>query len=61
MDEECLWVEDADGLWETQCKAVWEFMADGPEENGVKFCPCCGRLVHAVRYEEEAESGDKEV
>ena len=43
----CDWREDEDsGAWHTACGHLWEFIDDGPTENGAKFCPYCGgRLV----------------
>lgn len=45
----CKWQEDSDtnnNLWNGECGAVWEFIADGPLENKCNFCPeCGGKLV----------------
>ena len=41
-NDECTWVEDFNGYWESECGATWEFIEDGPEENRVKFCHKCG-------------------
>jgi hypothetical protein len=27
------------------CRELWQFEADGPEENGWQFCPACGRGI----------------
>ena len=47
----CKWQEDSDtdnNLWNGECGAVWEFIADGPAENNCNFCPeCGGKLVIA--------------
>ena len=41
----CKW-EDAsseDGAWSTSCENMFVFIVDGPVENGMKFCPYCGK------------------
>lgn len=43
----CAWTESGDGPWESACGAVWEFIADGPIENQMRFCPRCGKPVQA--------------
>ncbi len=30
------------------CTVVWEFEVGGPDENGVKYCPGCGRKIAAL-------------
>ena len=40
----CEWFEDDDG-WHGSCGKDWEFIDDGPKENGVNFCMDCGRPV----------------
>lgn len=42
----CEWAYDDDGYkWEADCGTVWHFIDDGPNENGLKFCPGCGKPV----------------
>lgn len=41
----CSWNEDAGGFWETSCGEAFVFTADGPVENGMRFCPYCGRSL----------------
>ena len=31
-----------DTIWETGCGELFVFEADGPAENGFKYCPYCG-------------------
>ena len=43
----CLWQledEDADS-YRTACGHLWEFPVGGPEANGARFCPYCGRAL----------------
>ena len=44
----CQWVqddEDGGGPWRGACGKEWEFINDGPVENGLTFCMKCGRRV----------------
>lgn len=42
----CEWKsDDSDHSWEGQCGTKWQFFDDGPTENGMKFCPGCGKPV----------------
>jgi hypothetical protein len=44
---ECIWI-DEDAYWATGCgllSSLRSFEADGPAENGVKFCFGCGGKV----------------
>ena len=42
----CEWKEDdIDGKWDTACGESHSFESGGPEENGHKFCPYCGRKL----------------
>ena len=41
----CEWKPDSDHSWEGQCGTKWQFFDDGPTENGMKFCPGCGKPV----------------
>jgi hypothetical protein len=43
--ETCAWTPDTsyDGVWESECGVLYQFMADGPLENGFAFCHSCGR------------------
>lgn len=43
---DCLWSYDShQGTWHGKCGVYWVFMDDGPDENGMKFCPGCGKTV----------------
>ena len=41
----CKWSETDDGDWVTACGVDWVFTDGGPEDNDVRFCPCCGHPV----------------
>jgi hypothetical protein len=50
-DTSCKWVEVDEydcTTWETDCGRKWEFMADGPVENDIKYCHGCGRSIELV-------------
>jgi DNA polymerase-3 subunit epsilon len=39
----CQWTYDEHhDAWDTTCGNKYQFMHDGPKENGIKFCPFCG-------------------
>lgn len=42
IDSACVWTEDADGAWETECGHVFEVMTGTPSENDMRFCCYCG-------------------
>ena len=50
----CEWRDpgEDDVSWQTGCGKLWEFIDDGPSENGVKFCPYCGKPLVLVPAEE---------
>lgn len=41
----CEWRQDENGLYHTSCGEIYETIADTREENGIMFCPYCGREV----------------
>ncbi|MHA6138457.1 hypothetical protein ACX3YC_13610 [Pseudomonas mohnii] len=43
----CEWTQEEDsGIWNSSCGSTWSFNDDGPTENGMNFCHCCGmRLI----------------
>ena len=42
---DCIWTEDDDGIYLTSCENAFEFMNGSPEDNHMKFCPYCGKLL----------------
>lgn len=40
----CKW-RDMQEYWETGCDNAFSFETEGPEENGFKFCPYCGKTI----------------
>lgn len=46
IPDTCAWTFSSyDGHWSGTCGIDWIFTDGGPEENGVKFCPKCGKSV----------------
>jgi hypothetical protein len=44
----CGWEEDEmGGVFDTKCGNRFEFIDGGPEENGMKYCPYCGKVLVA--------------
>jgi hypothetical protein len=46
----CAWREDDLGNWGTSCGGLYVLLVDGPEENGYRFCPGCGKPITAQRH-----------
>lgn len=51
----CTWSHDGIGIWAGSCGTKWAFTDDGPTENGMRFCPCCGKTLVMA---DEDESDD---
>lgn len=46
IPDSCTWTfSNYDDHWSGACGVEWIFPDGGPEENGVKFCPKCGKSV----------------
>lgn len=41
----CAWNENEDGVWETSCGDLFEFIESGPKDNKMKFCCYCGKKL----------------
>jgi hypothetical protein len=47
----CVWVQDYTvSAWATDCARLFEVTAGTPTENGMCFCPFCGRELKESRY-----------
>jgi len=51
----CIWEQDNDGNWFTDCEEGFWLEEGTPKENNFKFCAYCGRMIKQVPYEEEKE------
>jgi hypothetical protein len=45
MDYNCKWDQDYNGTWETSCENAFEIIEGTPDENGMKYCPYCGKKL----------------
>jgi len=41
----CGWGVDDNGIYTTECGNLFEVMNGTPTENGMQFCPYCGREI----------------
>lgn len=50
--EVCVWEEyDIDyGTWKGTCGVLFNLEVDGPKENGMHYCPRCGRKIEVKSY-----------
>ncbi|QEM41046.1 hypothetical protein [Pseudomonas phage vB_PaeM_RP7] len=51
----CRWSQ-AGGLWFSDCGLEWTFIEDGPKENGMNYCPKCGKVLLSEGGSENEES-----
>ena len=47
----CVWTEDEDGNYETDCGQMFCFIEGGPTDNGMKFCCYCGKPLKEVNHD----------
>lgn len=45
--EECRWTPDLYGVWETGCGEVFVLNDGTPKQNGMVFCPYCGKAIRS--------------
>lgn len=48
----CLWVQDSDGVWQTNCGVSFEFNSGLPKDNNANFCHNCGKPLITDAYNE---------
>ncbi len=50
----CVWRYDwSDDTWEGDCGVMWQLTDGTPSENGMCYCPQCGRVLMEAGGEEE--------
>lgn len=50
-DDVCEWSEDETcGAWGTGCGHLFCIENDNPAENGMKYCPYCGKEIREVNH-----------
>jgi chromosome segregation ATPase len=56
VEGECIWADQSDiemdGTYETSCDNMWAFTEDGIKENGITYCPFCGKRIVELTPEE---------
>ena len=58
----CMWKENYEESWHTECGRVAHSENSGPLESGFKFCPYCGKeLVESPFAEGEGEGEGEDV
>lgn len=58
LPDVCVWGEDSNGNWWTDCDECFVFSDGGPANNGMKFCCYCGAELQEKIYE-ETDDGDE--
>lgn len=60
-NENCEWHLDDEegGAWESACGQLWYFEDGDAEDNGMKFCPFCGRHLTQRPPDADNESEDE--
>lgn len=53
----CIWTEDEDGPWHTECGHSFEFIEGTPFENKQRFCGYCGGQLREMRIGERRKRG----
>ena len=53
----CKWEQDDEGIWHTDCGNAHVIEADGPEENGMKYCCYCGKILKEAEKPKVEEVG----
>lgn len=48
----CIWTEDDDGTWATQCGHLFVLNDGTPLQNDMAYCPYCGNRLHENQRKE---------
>jgi len=58
----CGWREESaeSKYWETGCDQKFTVTTGTPLENGMRFCPFCGKLIAELAFVEEPEEDEAE-
>ena len=56
----CMWTEDEEGAWDTECGDKHIINSGTPYSNGFKFCLYCGRQTLQLRYLEPPTNAEIE-
>ncbi len=58
MIDFCEWEDDGEGNWDTSCGIPFVLIDGTPDENGMRFCCFCGRLLKQVEFNECPDGGE---
>jgi hypothetical protein len=47
----CVWTQNSDGIYETQCGHMFELNEDTPEKNQMAYCCYCGKHLEQELYQ----------
>ena len=54
----CTWTHDPDlNMWDTECGKSWTVLEGTLSENGMTFCPFCGKQIGEVPTARFTEGG----
>ena len=55
LQKSCIWkqvdTEHMPDTWQADCGAMWTFTDGGPQDNGMNFCPKCGKPLTEQKHE----------
>ena len=51
VTDTCTWHVDDDGHWHTDCGRMFTLFDGTPVENGMAFCPYCGKALVEEKFE----------
>ena len=54
----CVWQEDQDGNWDTQCGGCFVIEDGTPSENNMKYCCYCGEWLAEKCYTPDYEDDE---
>lgn len=55
IEDVCYWQWDVDGFWRGSCGIPWWMETGTPKENGMNYCPKCGRCLKQRPRNEKAK------
>ena len=52
--EKCVWTEDSDGTWNTDCGNSFILNEGKPDDNNMNFCLFCGGVLIQNEFDDNA-------
>jgi hypothetical protein len=59
-EESCIWTENEDGYWDTDCGETFVVIDATPEANRMLYCCYCGKPLVQKTFEENENEDDTE-